>query len=350
MVQKGKHVFRHYLLAGIDRPETLQTFPHSSAPSHVYLHLPTAYLPLLLFWIQDARDPGTFLQPISAQRQVLTFSFSNNTGPFETTSVLYVREAWKSLVDKIVSDRACRCLERVNSRSMAGLHLVSSVAIRDELRVADQIPHRGVRCCGRLPDIQVCNVVMVRTSMSVCYTDAHLHGCREKGDQSKLRDFLPADKQYLLTRGVPCLRRATSLAYTDEDEDRERLLKFGDLSSTGNEEDEWVETHAGRSSNHESEAVGEIDDPVLLAEAAGGHVDDLVDLLCLDADERDDDRGKRGLRGVDGEGLLRRIVRCGGLRAALRQPAENPHFASPLDPPGGSESAFGSRLLPMQYM
>jgi len=41
----------------------------------------------------------------------------------------------------------------------------------------------------------------------------------ERGDTSKARDYLPADKQYLVTRGVPCLRRATSLAYTDADED-----------------------------------------------------------------------------------------------------------------------------------
>ncbi|PSR73211.1 hypothetical protein PHLCEN_2v10932 [Hermanssonia centrifuga] len=84
---------------------------------------------------------------------------------------------------------------------------------------------------------------------------------REKGDSSKARDYLPADKQYLMTRGVPCLRRATALAYTDEDEDAERLLSFGDLSSTGNEEDEWVETHTGRPANHESTtAVGDMDE------------------------------------------------------------------------------------------
>lgn len=72
---------------------------------------------------------------------------------------------------------------------------------------------------------------------------------------------MPNDKQYLLTRGVPCLRRATALAYTDEDEDAERLLSFGDLSSTGNEADEWVETHAGRSTGLENGgAVGEIDE------------------------------------------------------------------------------------------
>jgi ubiquitin-like-conjugating enzyme ATG3 len=74
----------------------------------------------------------------------------------------------------------------------------------------------------------------------------------EKGDASRARDYLPADKQYLVTRGVPCLRRATSLAYTDADEDAERLLKFGDSWGSGGEGDEWVETHAGRKLNVDS--------------------------------------------------------------------------------------------------
>lgn len=81
---------------------------------------------------------------------------------------------------------------------------------------------------------------------------------REKGDASKARDYLPAEKQYLVTRGVPCLRRATSLAYTDADEDAERLLSFGDSSGAA---DEWVETHAGRGATVDSAAnLGEIDD------------------------------------------------------------------------------------------
>lgn len=84
---------------------------------------------------------------------------------------------------------------------------------------------------------------------------------REKGDASKAREYLPADKQYLLTRGVPCLRRATSLAYTDADEDAERLLNFGDASGTGGEVDEWVETHAGRKATQDSALnAGDIDD------------------------------------------------------------------------------------------
>ncbi|KZT21414.1 hypothetical protein NEOLEDRAFT_1139529 [Neolentinus lepideus HHB14362 ss-1] len=82
----------------------------------------------------------------------------------------------------------------------------------------------------------------------------------EKGDASKARDYLPTDKQYLVTRGVPCLRRATSLVYTDADEEAERLLSFGDASGAGNE-DEWVETHAGRAPMSDGAAnPGVIDD------------------------------------------------------------------------------------------
>ena len=47
---------------------------------------------------------------------------------------------------------------------------------------------------------------------------------------------------------MPCLRRATSLAYTDADEDAERLISFAD-SGSKDKDDEWVETHAGRGSD-----------------------------------------------------------------------------------------------------
>ncbi|KAF9073659.1 autophagocytosis associated protein [Rhodocollybia butyracea] len=94
----------------------------------------------------------------------------------------------------------------------------------------------------------------------------------EKGDSSKAREYLPADKQYIVTRGVPCLRRATSLAYTDADEDAERLLNF-DESSGGGDGDDWVETHAGRKPNLDSAAnPGEIAD----IPDDGVHDDDLA--------------------------------------------------------------------------
>jgi ubiquitin-like-conjugating enzyme ATG3 len=112
----------------------------------------------------------------------------------------------------------------------------------------------------------MCRSPCMRHTFTVSWTS------REKGDPSKAREFLPAEKQYLVTRGVPCLRRAQSLAYTDADEDAERLLSFGDTSATGNEEDEWVETHAGRKPTLDSAAnPGDIDDiPDLDGEGDGG--------------------------------------------------------------------------------
>jgi ubiquitin-like-conjugating enzyme ATG3 len=93
----------------------------------------------------------------------------------------------------------------------------------------------------------------------------------ERGDAGKARDYLPAEKQYLVTRGVPCLRRATSLAYTDADEDAEKLLSFTTEEAEG-KEDEWVQTHAGRSTN-ESKEIHEIDD--IPDDDAHAHADDL---------------------------------------------------------------------------
>ena len=60
------------------------------------------------------------------------------------------------------------------------------------------------------------------------------------------------------------MRRATSLAYTDADEDAERLVSFADSSAPSAEGDEWVETHAGRQATLQSasnqSAIDEIPD------------------------------------------------------------------------------------------
>jgi ubiquitin-like-conjugating enzyme ATG3 len=104
---------------------------------------------------------------------------------------------------------------------------------------------------------------MVRATRVACCVLQSFTVYREKGESSKTRDYLPDSKQYLVTHGglscytqplrvtyfaasVPCLRRATSLAYTDADEDAERLISFADGGSK-DKDDEWVETHAGRS-------------------------------------------------------------------------------------------------------
>jgi ubiquitin-like-conjugating enzyme ATG3 len=61
----------------------------------------------------------------------------------------------------------------------------------------------------------------------------------QAGEPNKAKDYLPADKQYLISRNVPCLKRVSSMAYTDEDEDAEAMV--GD-----DKEDEWVATHTNR--------------------------------------------------------------------------------------------------------
>jgi ubiquitin-like-conjugating enzyme ATG3 len=118
--------------------------------------------------------------------------------------------------------------------------------------------------------------ILVRGGSNSCYLRT-----REAGDSSKAKDYLPGDKQYLVTRGVPCLRRATSLAYTDADEDAERLLSFGDsTNSTG--ADEWVETHAGRKATIDSTNPGSIDDIPDLDGAPEDSVTHAVGALSLD--------------------------------------------------------------------
>ena len=86
---------------------------------------------------------------------------------------------------------------------------------------------------------------------------------------------------------MPCLRRATALAYTDADEDAERLLSFGDLSATGNEADEWVETHAGRAATADSAANA-------------GNIDEIPDVDESSGDDVADQMGRMGLQGGAG--------------------------------------------------
>uniref|UniRef100_A0A2A4K951 Ubiquitin-like-conjugating enzyme ATG3 n=1 Tax=Heliothis virescens TaxID=7102 RepID=A0A2A4K951_HELVI len=56
-----------------------------------------------------------------------------------------------------------------------------------------------------------------------------------KGEDAKIRPYLPGDKQFLITRNVPCYRRCKQIEYC---EDKEKVIE--------NENDEdggWVDTH-----------------------------------------------------------------------------------------------------------
>ncbi|TPX33315.1 hypothetical protein SmJEL517_g03711 [Synchytrium microbalum] len=89
------------------------------------------------------------------------------------------------------------------------------------------------------------------------------------GEESKRREYLPPDKQYLITRNVPCLRRVKAIEYRPEDEDREELV-HDDNAEDG--EDDWVATHHGNSMTRAGAMDAEGDDDVdnVPATAAAG--------------------------------------------------------------------------------
>src|SRR5580704_7919380 len=60
---------------------------------------------------------------------------------------------------------------------------------------------------------------------------------RESGHVSRRKEFLPANKQYLVTRRVPCRHRPKSL-------EREALDE--EIIMAGNGEEDWVATHTDR--------------------------------------------------------------------------------------------------------
>jgi len=69
----------------------------------------------------------------------------------------------------------------------------------------------------------------------------------EKGDPSKIRSYLPADKQFLSTKNVPCFKRVRNLEKSADSEEKE--IKIDD-------NDAWVATQYDR--QQETEDIGEI--------------------------------------------------------------------------------------------
>ena len=73
------------------------------------------------------------------------------------------------------------------------------------------------------------------------------------GDPAKARPFLPPDKQYLLTRNVPCQKRAATLGVGCNDE----------VDVEG--EDGWVATHQ----HHVVQSMADEDVPDMIPDAGG---------------------------------------------------------------------------------
>ncbi|KAJ3194303.1 Arabinose-proton symporter (Arabinose transporter) [Irineochytrium annulatum] len=77
------------------------------------------------------------------------------------------------------------------------------------------------------------------------------------GQEGKRRDYLPANKQYLITRNVPCLKRVKAMEYNAQEEDAEDLA---DLAGDGDADGGWVATHSNRKKDEADGNVREIED------------------------------------------------------------------------------------------
>nr|GMC65767.1 autophagy-related protein 3 [Ipomoea batatas]GMC65771.1 autophagy-related protein 3 [Ipomoea batatas] len=68
----------------------------------------------------------------------------------------------------------------------------------------------------------------------------------ESGESSKRKSYLPADKQYLITRNVPCLRRASSV-------EEEYEAAGGEVLIDNDDNDGWLATHGKPRENKREE-------------------------------------------------------------------------------------------------
>eukprot|EP00879_Flechtneria_rotunda_P031607 GHRR01034544.1.p1 GENE.GHRR01034544.1~~GHRR01034544.1.p1 ORF type:complete len:266 (+),score=46.70 GHRR01034544.1:434-1231(+) len=119
--------------------------------------------------------------------------------------------------------------------------------------------------------------------------------CRETGDPSKARNYFPLNKQYLVTRNVPCLSRASDIEKYDS---RSEFALGGD-------EEGWVATHQDPRTQSTSAAAGTAADDIpdldaaepAAAGARGSHQrdvpsnndDELPDISELELQEPDDE-------------------------------------------------------------
>jgi ubiquitin-like-conjugating enzyme ATG3 len=109
---------------------------------------------------------------------------------------------------------------------------------------------------------------------------------RESGHPSKRKDFLPADKQYLVTRRVPCRHRPKAL-------EREAIEE----GIVGEGDDAWVTTHNDRQPRTNTDPVPDIEMDDVEDEPRDMDIDDIPGLedMQMPSDDDSDDEPARKL-------------------------------------------------------
>ena len=120
---------------------------------------------------------------------------------------------------------------------------------------------------------------------------------RESGPASRRKDFLPAEKQYLVTRRVPCRHRPKALEREAANAD-EQLIE-----SEGDSDEAWVATHSDRPSRPNIVDVGGIPDIEMMDDIPDDEIRDmdiddipgLEDMQMPSDDDESDDEAARKL-------------------------------------------------------
>ncbi|GAA5825870.1 hypothetical protein JCM11251_000036 [Rhodosporidiobolus azoricus] len=119
----------------------------------------------------------------------------------------------------------------------------------------------------------------------------------EAGEAGKARDFLPKDKQYLISRNVPCLRRVSQLGNQGggQDEYAEMLMSFAEEleagAAGGGGEEDWVATHTNAKDPHSTTSIpviGDIPDLDEPGSASAGGVEGVTSHLADTSISKDD--------------------------------------------------------------
>ncbi|GAB6021178.1 E2-like enzyme [Chamberlinius hualienensis] len=107
------------------------------------------------------------------------------------------------------------------------------------------------------------------------------------GDESKVKPYLPKDKQFLITRNVPCYRRCKQMEYTG---DQEKVIEADD------EDGGWVDTHhyADGSFNSVQDQISE-----MTLESKGGGDEASGNNAGADAENDDDDDDEEEARDLE---------------------------------------------------
>ncbi|CAO4375628.1 unnamed protein product [Caenorhabditis nigoni] len=116
-------------------------------------------------------------------------------------------------------------------------------------------------------------------------------------DPSKIRPFLPADKQFLITKNVPCHKRCKQMEY---DEKLEKIINDDEGEYATGEESGWVDTHHYEKEKETAAVVTELQTSPAPAPPTAPEsdddsdgealdLDDLIESGALDSDENDDD-------------------------------------------------------------